>query len=91
MARFLLFFIPVLTFLVPQRFFSLYATLMGAVAAYVVVMFTLLREQTNQVVASFGVEVVAGYILLNLILLIVRYALIRRQRARTIKLPAPKE
>ncbi len=91
MIRLLLFFIPILTFLVPMRFFSFYATLMAAIVAYVVLMFTLLKDETNQALASFGVEAVAGYIALNLILLGVRYALIRRARARILKLPAPKE
>ncbi len=91
MIRLILFFIPVLTFLVPMRFFGFYATLMAAVVAYVVLMFTLLKDETNQALASFGVEVVAGYIALNLLLLGVRYALIRRARARILKLPAPKE
>jgi hypothetical protein len=90
MIRFLLFFIPVLTFLVPMRWFGFYATLMMAVVAYVTLMLTLLSDQTAQAIASFGVEVVLGYIALNLALLGIRYFLIRRARAHIIKLPAPK-
>ncbi len=89
MIRLLLFFIPVLTFLVPMRWFGFYATLMLAVVGYVVLMLTLLSEETAKAIASFGVEVVLGYLLLNLALLGVRYALIRRARARILKLPAP--
>lgn len=91
MARLLLFFIPILTFLVPQRFFSFYATLMFAVAAYVVLMFTVMTDASMEAFAEFGIEVTFGYIVLNLMLLVVRYALIRRARARIPKLPAPKE
>lgn len=91
MIRILLLFIPVLTFLVPARFFMFYAVVMGGVAAYVVLMFTLLKDETNQAIASFGVEVAAAYIIANLALLGVRYWLIRRARERILKLPAPKE
>lgn len=91
MARLLLFFIPILTFLVPQRFFSFYATLMFAVAAYVVLMFTVMTDASMEAFAEFGIEVTFGYIVLNLVLLGVRYWLIRRARARIPKLPAPKE
>lgn len=89
MIRFILIFIPVVTFFIPMRFFAFYATVMAGVAAYVVMMFTLLADETNQAIASFGVEAVAGYIVLNLILLGVRFWLIRRARARILKLPAP--
>lgn len=91
MARLLLFFIPVLTFLVPQRFFGFYATLMAGVAAYVVLMLTVMSDASKEAFVEFGVEVSLAYMLLNLALLGVRYALIRRARARIIKLPAPKE
>lgn len=90
MIRILLFFIPVITFIIPMRWFAFYATLMIAVVAYVALMFTLLKDETDQAIASFGVEVVLGYITLNLLLLAVRYALIRRARARILKLPAPR-
>ena len=73
----------------PQRWFAFYATLMAGATAYVVLMLTLLKEETNQAFTSFGVEAVLGYIALNLILLGVRYWLIRRARARILKLPAP--
>jgi hypothetical protein len=89
LLRFLIFFIPIATFLVPQRFFGFYAAVMGGIVAYVLFMFTLVREETNQILLSFGVEVAAAYILLNLALLGVRYLLIRRARARILKLPAP--
>jgi hypothetical protein len=89
MIRALIFFIPVLTFLVPARWFGLYATLMMAVVAYMVLMLTLLGEQTAHALDSFGIEVVVAYIGLNLALLAWRYWLIRRARARIIKLPAP--
>jgi hypothetical protein len=91
MARFIILLIPVLTFLVPQRWFSFYATLMAGAAAYVVLMLTLLKEETNQAFTSFGVEAVLGYLALNLVLLGVRYYLIRRARARILKLPAPEK
>jgi small neutral amino acid transporter SnatA (MarC family) len=89
MIRLLLFFIPVLTFLVPARWFGFYATLMMAVVAYMVLMLTLLSEQTAQALDSFGIDVVLGFIGLNLVLLAVRYWRIRRARARIVKLPAP--
>lgn len=91
MIRFLLFFIPVLTFLVPQRFFAFYATLMMAVTAYVVLMLTVLSDSAAEAFADFGIEMVVAYIAGNLALLAVRYALIRRARARILKLPAPKK
>lgn len=89
MARLLLFLLPVLTFLVPQRFFAFYATLMMAAAAYVVFMLTVLNDASMEAFAEFGVEVVLAYLAANLALLGVRYALIRRARARILKLPAP--
>ena len=89
MIRLIALLIPLLTFLIPQRWFAFYATLMAGATAYVVLMLTLLKEETNQAFTSFGVEAVLGYIALNLILLGVRYWLIRRARARILKLPAP--
>ena len=90
MARLILILIPLLTFLIPQRWFAFYATIMAGAVAYVVLMLTLLKEQTNQAFTSFGVEMVLGYLALNLLLLGVRYLLIRRARERILKLPAPK-
>lgn len=91
MIRLLLFFIPILTFVIPQRWFSFYATLMIAGALYVAFMFAVLTEQATEAFATFGIEMAAGYIVLNLALLAARYFLIRRARARIPKLPAPKE
>ena len=91
MIRLLLFFIPVLTFLVPMRWFAFYATLMMAVVAYVVLMFTVMNDASTAALSEFGIEVTIGYLALNLLLLAVRYALIRRARARILKLPAPAE
>ena len=87
--RVLLLLIPILTFMVPMRWFSFYATLLIMVAAVQIIMIVLLREQYTLALSSFGVEVVLGYIVLNLLLLGARYHLIHRARARTIKLPAP--
>lgn len=89
MARLILILIPLITFLIPQRWFAFYATIMAGAVAYVVLMLTLLKEQTNQAFTSFGVEFALGYLALNLLLLGVRYFLIRRARARILKLPAP--
>ena len=91
MVRLLLILIPLLTFVVPQRFFSLYATIMAAFGIYVVFMFTVLTDASREAFAEFGIELTLAYILLNFLLLGIRYALIRRARARIIKLPAPKE
>jgi hypothetical protein len=91
MARFLLFFIPILTFLVPARWFGFYAALMFSGMIYMVVMFTLLPGQSAEAFADFGIDMVAAYMLLNLVLLAVRRHLIRRGRERITKLPAPKE
>jgi lipopolysaccharide export LptBFGC system permease protein LptF len=91
LPRFLLFLIPILTFVVPQRWFSFYATLMIAAVMYVIFMLTVLNEASIEAFAEFGVEVALGYALLNLALLGVRYWLIRRARARILKLPAPKD
>lgn len=87
--RLILLFIPLLTFLVPPRWFSFYATLMIMLAAAQIMLMVLLREQYTQALSSFGVEVVLGYIVANLGLLGARYHRIRRARARIIKLPAP--
>lgn len=87
--RLILFFIPLLTFLVPMRWFSFYATLLIMVAVVQIAMILLLREQYAQALSSFGVEVVIGYIVANLVLLGVRDHLVRRARARITKLPAP--
>lgn len=89
MARLLLILIPLLTFGVPQRWFAFYATLMAGATLYIVFMLTALKDKTNQAFTSFGVEAVLGYLALNLALLGVRYWLIRRARARILKLPAP--
>jgi hypothetical protein len=89
MARFILILIPLLTFIIPQRWFSLYAMLMAGAAVYMVAMLTLLKDKTSQAFTSFGVEAVLGYLALNLALLGVRYWLIRRARERMLKLPAP--
>ena len=89
MIRILLILIPVITFIIPARFFAYYATILIAAAAYGIAMFSLLNDQANAAFAQFGVQVVFGYIGLNLALLGVRYALIRRARARILKLPAP--
>lgn len=69
--------------------FSFYATLMSGAVVYIVAMLTLLRDETNQAFTSFGIEAVLGYITLNLLFLGVRYILIRRSRARILKLPPP--
>jgi hypothetical protein len=89
MARFLLFFIPALTFLVPMRWFSFYATLVIAAAVYIVFMLTVLNDASMEAFAEFGIEVVLAYLAANLALLGGRYWLIRRARARILKLPAP--
>lgn len=89
MIRFILILIPILTFLIPQRWFAFYATIMAGAAAYVALMLTLLTDKTNQAFTSFGIEAVLGYLALNLALLGVRYWRIRRARARILKLPAP--
>jgi hypothetical protein len=88
-VRLTLLFIPLLTFLVPMRWFSFYATLMIMLAPAQIMLMVLLREQYAQALSSFGVEVVLGYMVANLGLLGVRYHLIRRARARITKLPAP--
>jgi hypothetical protein len=87
--RLMLLFIPLLTFLVPMRWFSFYATLMVMVATVQIAMIVLLREQYTQALSSFGVEVVLAYITVNLLLLAARHRLIRRARANITKLPAP--
>lgn len=89
MARFLIFLIPILTFIVPMRWFSFYATLMMAAVAYVVFMLTVLNDASMEAFAEFGIELVLAYLAANLALLAVRYWLIRRARARILKLPAP--
>jgi hypothetical protein len=89
MARFIILLIPILTFLIPQRWFAFYATVMAGATVYIVAMLTLLKDKTNQAFTSFGVEAVLGYLALNLALLGVRYWLIRRARERILKLPAP--
>ncbi len=91
MIRFLLLFIPILTFLVPQRFFGFYATLMAGATAYGVLMFTVMNDASTEAFTEFGIEVTLGYLALNLVLLGVRYYLIRRARARILKLPAPEK
>jgi hypothetical protein len=87
--RLIIFLIPLLTWLVPARWFSFYATLGMMVAAVQIVMIILLREQYTLALSSFGLEVVVAYIFANLTLLGVRYHYIRRARARITKLPAP--
>lgn len=87
--RLILLLIPLLTFMVPPRWFSFYATLMGMLALAQLAMILLLREQYALALSSFGIEVVLAYIAANLLLLGVRYHLIRRARARMLKLPAP--
>lgn len=86
--RLILLLIPLLTFMVPPRWFSFYATLMGMLALAQLAMILLLREQYALALSSFGIEIVLAYIAANL-LLGVRYWLIRRARARMLKLPAP--
>jgi lipopolysaccharide export LptBFGC system permease protein LptF len=90
MIRILIFLIPLLTFVIPERWFAFYASIIAGVVAFIVLMLTLLREQTNQAFTSFGVEMVLGYLAVNLVLLGARYWLIRRARERILKLPAPK-
>lgn len=89
--RLIVFLIPLLTWLVPARWFSFYATLCISVAFVQIVMIVLLQQEYAQALSSFGVEVVIGYICANLALLGVRHHYIRRMRARSIKLPAPAE
>ena len=89
LIRALLFLIPVLTFVIPQRWFSYYVTLLITVSVYELFLFVFVSEETKAAYGSFGAEAVFGYIGINLLLLAVRYALIRRTRARTPKLPAP--
>lgn len=89
--RLLIFLIPLLTWLVPARWFSFYATLCISVAFVQIVMIVLLQEEYAQVLSSFGVELVIGYVCANLALLGVRHHSIARMRARSIKLPAPTE
>lgn len=91
MARLLLILLPILTWVIPPRFFNLYATVMAAIGLYVVFMVTVLTEATREAFAEFGIEVTLAYIVLNFVLLGIRYWLIRRARARIPKLPAPKE
>ena len=87
--RLILLCIPLLTFVVPQRWFSFYATLCAMVAFAQIAMIILLRDEYTQALSSFGLEAVFAYIAVNLLLLVLRYQLIRRARARMIKLPAP--
>lgn len=87
--RLLIFILPLLTLLVPMRWFSFYATLCILVALVQIVMLVLLREEYAQVLSSFGVEVVIGYIAANLALIGVRHHHIKQARARITKLPAP--
>lgn len=91
LPRLLLILIPILTFTIRPRWFSFYATLMILFALVQILMIALVTEEAKEAYASFGIEVVVGYIALNLALLGVRYWLIRRARARILKLPAPKE
>ncbi len=91
MARLILILIPLLTFIIPQRWFAFYATIMAGAVAYLIAMLTLLKEETNQAFTSFGIEAVLGYVGINLALLGVRYILIRRARERILKLPAPEK
>ncbi len=87
--RLLLILIPLLTFTLPARWFSFYATLMIMLALAQIALMILLREEYALALSSFGLEVVLGYIAINLVLLGVRHYLICRARARIIKLPAP--
>lgn len=87
--RLIVFLIPLLTWLVPARWFSFYATLCIMVASVQIVMIFLLQEEYAHALSSFGVEVVIGYIAANLALLGVRHHYIKRARARITKLPAP--
>lgn len=87
--RLIIFLIPLLTWFVPARWFSFYATLCIMVGFLQIVMIFLLREQYTLALSSFGLEVVVAYIFANLALLCVRHHSIRRMRARSIKLPAP--
>lgn len=89
MVRLLLILIPILTFLVKPRWFSYYAMLMMGVVLYAILMFVVLNDQAQAAYAEFGVHAAIGYLLLNLVLLGVRYYMIRRARARITKLPAP--
>ncbi|MBX9726992.1 MAG: hypothetical protein K2X09_06980 [Rickettsiales bacterium] len=87
--RLILLCIPLLTFVVPQRWFGFYATLCAMVAFAQIAMIVLLREQYAQAFTSFGIETVLAYIAVNLLLLALRFQLIRRARTRMLKLPAP--
>ena len=89
MIRILLILIPILTFVVPARFFIYYAVILLTAAVYGGAMFLLLNAQANAAFVEFGALVVFGFIALNLGLLVARYLLIRRARARILKLPAP--
>lgn len=89
LLRVLLVSIPVVTFLVPPRWFSFYATLCVMVAAVQIAMIVLLREQYTQAFNSFGIEMVLAYIAVNLLLLALRRRLIRSALARIARLPAP--
>jgi len=64
--------------------------MIATVALYGAVMFILLNTQAQAAFAEFGALMVFGYISINLALLVTRYLLIRRTRARVLKLPAPK-
>jgi uncharacterized membrane protein len=91
MIRIILILIPLLSFLIPQRWLAFYAMLMIAMAIVQLLMITLLAEEASAAYASFGIELVLCYIAFNVALLGVRYLLIRRARERILKLPAPKE
>jgi L-asparagine transporter-like permease len=87
--RLILLCIPLLTFFIPSRWFGFYAGICVFLALFQFAMIVLLHEEYTQAFASFGLEAVAAYILVNLLLLLVRRRLIRRARSRTPKLPAP--
>lgn len=90
LLRLVVLLIPVLTFALPQRWFTFYATIFVVVALVQIALIALLHEEYAQAFRSFGIEVVLAYLGVNVALLGVRYRLIRRARARITKLPAPK-
>jgi hypothetical protein len=73
--------IPALIFIIPAHWLRYYATIIIALALFQT--FRLLAEQSGE--AWYGIFFLGVFLAFNLILLAIRYWLIRRSR----KLPAP--
>ncbi len=89
MIRGLLILIPLITLIIPQRWFSTYAYVVIALAVTSLGLLAVEYSDHDPARDSSGAMVFVIFVAFNLLLLLIRLLHIRRIRARMLKLPAP--